>query len=63
MAELTQRQIKEHAADEARRDEAKEKEPKPQISRAMEARNFYRKQAGWPALNLKTEKDNHHDRS
>ena len=54
MAELTPRQIREHAADEARRDEAKGEKPQPQTSRAMETRNFYRKQAGWPPLRIKS---------
>ena len=52
MADLTPRQIREHAADKARR-EAKSEETQPQISRAMETRNFYRKQAGWPPLRTK----------
>ena len=50
--ELTPRQIREHAADEARR-EAKKEETQPQTSRAMETRNYYRKQAGWPPLRVK----------
>ena len=47
--ELTSRQIREREVYEAR----KAKESQPLISRAMEARNFYRKQAGWPELRVK----------
>ena len=47
--ELTPRQIREREVYEAK----KAKESRPQTSRAMEARNFYRKQAGWPKLRVK----------
>ena len=45
--ELTPRQIRERASREA---EIKEEEENKPVSRAMETRNFYRKQAGWPPL-------------
>ena len=51
--ELTPRQIREQAAYEARKALEKETKPQPQISRAMETRNFYRRQAGWPLLKEK----------